>query len=120
MSIPLDDGEFGFAQVLEDPLYAFFNLKSQEPPGIDRIVTCEVLFTLAVQRYAITKGVWEVIGHAEISSLIDERPKFFIKDIGSRELFISYTGEERIPATVAEVEGLERLAVWEQSTSPRD
>lgn len=111
--VPLEGGQYGFGQVLADPHFVFFDLRANQAPDIQDILHAKPLFVISVMRYAITRGVWPVIGHGEISPEINEQPVRFIKDIASGEFFLTYTGEERTPTTLEEAAKLERAAVWD-------
>ena len=114
LAIPLGDGSFAFAQVLRDPLLAFFSLRSNVITHADEIVQSSVLFVVPVMNYAIRDGVWMVVGNSAIGSSLQKEPLFFKKDAVSGDLSIykDSTAEEW-PATKEECLGLECAAVWE-------
>lgn len=113
--IDLGDGTYSFGQVLESPLFVFFDLRSESDLSPEEITSNTPLFLLWVMKYAMTSGVWPVIGQAEISPLIDEKPIFYRQDAISGKLSIYHTGGKEEPATPQEIEGLERAAVWDPS-----
>jgi hypothetical protein len=113
VEVGLGGGEWAFGRVLKKPLMAFYNLKAAQPPPIESIVAAPVAFKVWVMNYAITDGDWSVIGHAPLTSDLEEAPAFFKRDPISHKLSIYFgRGIER-PASLKEVEGLECAAVWE-------
>lgn len=80
VAVPLCGARFGFALVLDEPLVAFFDLVSQNKPPVAEIVRHPVLFRIRVTNYAVTKGIWPVLGHAEVPSELRASPSFFKQD----------------------------------------
>lgn len=113
VQIDLGNGYYGFGQVLESPLMVFFNLKREISPNIEEIVESEVSFIVWVMNYAIIDGIWPIIGRAEVTDKINERPPFYKQDRLSGKLSVTYTGAEEEPATYADVVNLECAAVWD-------
>ena len=115
ISIPLTDGRFAYGIVLEEPLFGFFDVEpsKEEAPPLERIITSPLLFRIDVQRYSITKGIWKVIGHIKPPAKFLEPPKFFIQSSMNGALFITTTGEDRVPATYEECAQLECCAAWD-------
>lgn len=112
VKIPLGQGKFGYGRVLEEPLFAFYSIVSETCIDLDKIVSSPILFKINVMNYAITKGVWEIIGFKPLESQLQERVNFFRVDALSGELFV-YTYDRERPATHSECIGMERLAVWD-------
>jgi hypothetical protein len=113
VQVDLGNGFYGFGQVLESPLMAFFNLKAKVVPPVKDVVEHEVAFAVWVMKYAITDGIWPIIGHAEVNDEINERPPFYKQDRLSGKLSVTYTGAEEEPATYVNVLNLECAAVWD-------
>ena len=65
IKIALKDGNFCFGRVLEEPLIAFYDLKTDGVPEIEEIVRLPILFKVWVMNHAITSGSWEVVGHQQ-------------------------------------------------------
>jgi hypothetical protein len=68
--------------------------------------------------YAITSGIWEVVGRVPLSEDLKEIPRFFKQDMMNGAISIYQEIPElapyyEIPATLAEIEGLECAAVWD-------
>jgi len=112
--IPLSSGCFGFGWVLRNPLMAFFDLCLDEPlPPLCEVVARPVAFKLWVMNYAVTKGLWPVIGRSELPPEQLVVPRLFKVDLMSGSLSTTSGGGEERPATREECEGLERAAVWD-------
>jgi hypothetical protein len=110
--IDLKDGKCAFGRVLENPLYAFYDLQAEITPDLDHILSRPILFKVWVMKYAITKNIWEVIGHLPLESNLEISPRFFKQDDISKKLSIYHDGKET-PASIRECEGLECAAVWD-------
>jgi len=114
VKIDLGDKAFCFGRVLEEPLIAFYDLKTSEVPDMEAIVELPILFRVWVMNDAVTSGRWPVIGNMSLSPDLEVAPKFFKQDPISKTFSIYY-GEKETPATLAECEKLERAAVWDPS-----
>lgn len=114
VSIPLGDGGIAFARVLKEPLVAFYDLRASAVPPIEDILRSCVAFKVFVVNYAITNGMWPVIGNAPLEDALREEPLFFKRDklSGKLSIYKDSTAQEW-PATRAECEGLECAAVWD-------
>ena len=80
VKITLEDGSFSFARVLEEPLMAFYELKTNKLPTVEEIVRLPILFKIWVMNDAITTGTWEVIGYKELENSLKEPVRFFKQD----------------------------------------
>jgi hypothetical protein len=64
--------------------------------------------------YAVTTGRWQKLGHASLSEELSKPTLFFKQDpINPKKLWISYPDGSERKATLTEIDGLERLAVWD-------
>jgi len=111
LSIDLGDGTYCFARLLKRPTMAFYDLRASHIPPLEEILSRPVLFKLWVMAYAVTKGVWPVVGRHPLEPSLQEVPVFFKQD-GPGKFCTYREGEER-RATRAEIEGLECAAVWD-------
>lgn len=111
VKIGLEDGSMCFARVLEEPLVAFYDIKTNFMPSIDEIMRSPILFKVWVMNHAITSGRWEVVGHQELDESLKKPVRFFKQDPISKEVCI-YLNSEEISATREECKNLERAAVW--------
>jgi Immunity protein 26 len=119
VKIDLKDGTCCFARVLKRPLFAFYGklYGLNDNPSIDEICNLSIIFKIDVTSYAITDEIWQVIGRLPLTEELKEIPKFFKQDAMNDELFIYHEITElaphyEIPATLSEIDGLERAAVW--------
>lgn len=110
VAIPLRGGDYAFAQALEPPELAFFDLRSAERASPDEVVSHPVLFRLWVMRYGPLD--WEKLGKAAVAGPLQQEVPRFKKDPTDGALRIYVDAEER-PATIEEVRHLEAAAVWE-------
>jgi hypothetical protein len=114
VSIPLGDGTFGYGRVLPKGLTAFYDLRSEGILPLERILSASVAFITSVMEYAVTRGIWPVIGNAPLPKDLLEEPLFFKKDpiTGALRIYRDSTQEE-FPATREQCEKLECAAVWD-------
>lgn len=115
VAIELSNNRFAYGIVLPEPLFGFFDIVSSGETSLlpEVIASRPILFRIDVQRYAITKGVWKVIGHVNPPPALLESPKFFIQSTMNGSLFITTDGNDRQPATFEECLPLERCAAWD-------
>lgn len=113
VQVDLGNGESGYGHILENTI-AFYDVKIPPDRPVAEIVAHPILFNVWVMDYAVTRGVWPVIGHAALDAKLLEEPLFYKKDIISKQLTIyrDSTGEET-PATISACENLECAAVWD-------
>ena len=113
VQVPLGDGTYCYAQVLQEADFAFFDIRAAGSVDVADIVTRPVLFRIAVMNHAITSGRWQKVGSAPLSAdLAGAQPKF-IQDALDPARFEIYLAGHTRPATREECRGLERSAVWE-------
>lgn len=112
VSIPLGDGQFGFARVLPEPLVEFYDLRSSKIPTAEEITSSPVLFTLYVMNSAITRARWEVVAHSAVDVANFESPFFFKQDPMDPSSVCLYRDGQEFPGTAAKAKRLERAAVW--------
>jgi len=113
LRIDLGEGESGFGRVLPGTI-AFYQAKSPPILSVEEIVNRPILFKIWVMDYAISNGIWPVIGHVPLTKELLVESRFFKRDAITESLTIyrDSTGEE-IPASKQECEGLECAAVWD-------
>lgn len=112
--IPLNGGHKAYALImpLADVFFDFFTV-GDDMPSVEEIVRKPVLFQIGVMNYAVTKGIWKVIGHVEPPPALLEPPRFFIQNEFTGALFTTTDGSDRTPATFEECAQLECCAVWD-------
>jgi Immunity protein 26 len=113
--IDLGDQLCSFAQVISKAELAFFNCFDKTPTTltIEEVVKMPTLFILLVMNYAVKSGRWPVIGKSEVRPEFKTGQYYFHQDIITKKISIGQRGDDLQPATRAQIEGLERLAVWD-------
>lgn len=111
--IDLGDGTHTYAQILHEPLVAFFDIiRTDQEAALDEIIAHKVLFKIWVMNRAVTSGRWPVVGHAEVPSELAKRQWFCKQDPIDLRKLVRHSDGEELPATFEECEKLERAAVW--------
>lgn len=117
LKIDLGDGSYSYAQVGPEPVIIFFDgtYRTEQPP--EEAVRDPVAFRICVMNYAVTTGLWPVVGRAELTTENAAEPFFYKQDSISGRLYLYHssfaaTNFER-PASLLECEALECAAVWE-------
>jgi hypothetical protein len=116
VAIPLGDGTFAYGRVLREPLFAFYDLRTDQLAEACEVVRAPVAFTIWVMRRALTHGDWTVIGNVPIEEKMLKAPLFFKEDplSGALRIYDGDTGEESA-ATRENCNQLERAAVWSRN-----
>ncbi len=109
-AIPLPGGCLGYAQALESPEFAFFDICTEEEISAERVVECPVLFRLWAHKSA--PKLWKKLGVQNPDPSLQEQVPRFRQDVLSGKLFKQQNGTET-PASLDEIKGLECAAVWE-------
>ena len=114
VQIPLGDGCYAFAQLLDLPELAFFDLKSDRVIDPAEATRYPVLFRLWVMVYALSKGRWPKIGRAEIPNHLAEPVYRYKQDpIDPDQICLTYDGGDGPRVSVEACAGLECAAVWD-------
>ena len=101
--ICLDSGKVAFAQALNEPEFAFF-----EVSPVDK--NPNTIFRLWVHKSALKE--WSRIGNKELTADLETEVPRFKQDPINGSLSIYKGGKER-SATTEEIKGLECAAVWD-------
>jgi hypothetical protein len=113
VKIQLDSQWHVYARVLKEPLFAFYDSRTDKELTFDEIKNLPVLFKIWVMKYAVTSGRWPVVGNYHLEESLKQVEKFFKQDcLNPQSISIYYEGHE-IPATREECIGLECAAVWD-------
>jgi len=114
--LALADGSFGYGRLLEPPYLAFYNHRTESPDAdVDGIASKAVLFKIAVNLLALK--AWELIGWRELGEDLTQPLVQFRQDVGDfRRCTIFDTAGNKSAAAPQECVGLERAAVWEQTS----
>lgn len=113
VQIDLGKGYHSYGRILEEPLMAFYNIRTKEHLALESIVNKPIAFMVWVMNYAVTDGDWAVIGNMPIDNKEHPRPRFYKKDSTNKKLTITTTGDDETPATKDDCRNLECAAVWE-------
>lgn len=116
-SLPLDDGHYAFGRVLEDPLMAVYDFRSDGKTAIEEVVSQPIAFKIWAIGEAITRGNWPVLGNLPLEDFFAEPVWFFKQDIISKRLslYLSNSNGYEIPATFEQCKDLENVMVWRAS-----
>ena len=109
-SIPLEDGRYGYAQALESPEFAFFDVASETEMSAEDVVLHPLIFRIWVHKSA-TK-TWKKLGKVPLSEPLSKQVPRFKQDAINGKLSI-YINQQESPASLADIQGLECAAVWE-------
>ena len=101
-SIPLEDGRYGYAQALESPEFAFFDVATEIELTAEEAITHPLMFRIWVHKSSLKK--WNKLGKAPINESLSKQVPRFKKDALNGKLSI-YINEQ----------DLECAAVWEGS-----
>ena len=113
VQIDLGDGFHSYARVLEEAMFAFYDSRTANDLPVDQIISCRILFSIAVMNHAVMRGRWKIVGHIPLEeALVVSRPRF-IQDALKPESFSIYERGAIRPATREECIGLECAAVWD-------
>lgn len=117
IKIKIDENGFGFGRIIEGGFIEFYDLKldgNQLEDIENKVISSRVIFTLSVHDIWKKNGDWEVIGNN--NNNISTIPQQFLQDIANPNdiKIIDSFGNARA-ATIGEIQGLERFAVWEDN-----
>jgi len=117
VKIELEDGYYGYAQILEKSMVYFEMRTKNELRGklLEALLEVQILFFCSVYNDVITKDRWLKVGKLPIKTEFEVLPMKFIHDdlkLGFFELYDPNTGE--ITSSIYEkCKDLECAAVWE-------
>lgn len=115
IEIPLSEGRLGYCQVLEDPLYVFYDKGAQfDHTNFQSITVRPVLFKVWVSKYARLNGSWKRIGRGLPVRTDMPKPDFFRQDPITKKLYrYNQQLDNSEPISFEEALQMERAAVWE-------
>lgn len=114
MAVPLSGGRYAFAWALPSPLVAFFDYQSPALVAAEEVVKKPIAFRVWVMHNAVSDGEWAVIGNVAAPAPLLVPPLFFKQDPLNGTLSTTHDGSDQVAATLEQVRGLERAAVWEK------
>lgn len=113
--IKIDEDAYGFGRVVEGGFIEFYDVKLNGSQELEnRLGDARVLFTLSVHKSWKKNENWEVVGNNP--NRISGIPYQFMQNLANPQdiQLIDPNGGAR-KAAFEEVQGLERLAVWEDN-----
>lgn len=111
-SIALEDGRYSYAQALESPEFAFFDVATDIELTAQEAIAHPIMFRIWVHKSSLKK--WNKLGKAPVSESLNNQVPRFKQDALNGKISIYVNGQET-PASLEEVQGLECAAVWEGS-----
>jgi len=112
--IPLDDGFHSYGQMLDDPEYALFDIRTTDKLSPDDVVLRPVAFRLWVMRYAHSTGRWIKIGNAQINGALQQPVLRYNQDaLKPKDIRLTYDGCNGPLGSIDDCENLECAAVWD-------
>lgn len=112
--VPLKDGKVAYGKVLKNT-WAFYDLcvDANEKVDLDLVNSSKVAFKIWVTEFALTKGLWTILGNRALTSEESENVYFYKQDRINNKVWKTLTGAEKEPITVEECLQLEVAAVWD-------
>lgn len=110
--VPLGDGTYGYGQTTSYNC-VFFNCRDKgEIKELKDIVKQPVIFRVGVDHYAITDGIWPVLGVLPVAHYLEEEEDPYTYDSIKGRYVIWKTGTLQVPATPEEIYNLECFSSW--------
>lgn len=114
VEIPFESGKKSYARILGESSFAFYDyVNTGQDVVLADLITCPILFIVAVYDDAVTRGRWVKIGRIPLEPVLQRLPLKFIQNALDETAFSLYDNGTIRPATKADCVGLERAAVWE-------
>jgi hypothetical protein len=115
VKIPLIEGYHSYCRVLKSTSYAFYDIKTKEElSDLQKIINHPILFITSVNSYAITDGLWKIIGSLPLEKQFDTLPPRYIQDpIQADKFWIVYEDGKQIESNYIECMSLEKEAMWQ-------
>jgi len=86
--IPMDDGEFCYARILENLDYAFYDYKTfYEETDLAVIIKNDILFTALVKFAALKESNWKIIGKIDLDERHKITPIYFHPDLTNISIY---------------------------------
>lgn len=113
VEIQLPDGLLSYGMLLKFPAIAFFDVHTNTRPSISEIVSHPVLFRIWVEKHAVSRKLWPLIGHHAPPLALLAPHQYFKQDPLSGQITLYTEGGFEQPARAEQCIGLERAAVWD-------
>ena len=108
--MPLEDGRYSYAQALESPEFAFFDVATDTELAAEEAISHPLMFRIWVHKASLK--TWNKLGKVPISEPLSQQVPRFKQNVLNGNLSI-YINQQETPASLEEVQGLECAAVWE-------
>ena len=113
VKIGLGDGVHSYGQMLHEPEYAFFSIRTTDDIAAEDVVRYKLMFRLWVMRCAHSTGRWLKIGDAPVAPTLQQPVLRFNQDpLKPEHIRLTYDGCEGPLGTIKDCENLECAAVW--------
>lgn len=110
--VPLGEGKYGYGQTTSYNC-AFFDYQDHgEITDLKDLLKHTVIFRVGVAHYAITDGIWPVLGVLPVDPALEKEEDPFTYNTLKQTYLIWNTGTDRVPATPEEIYNLECFASW--------
>ena len=114
VKIRLGDWSHSYGQMLHEPEYAFFHIRTTDDIAAEDVVRNQLIFRLWVMRYAHSTGRWLKIGDAPVAPALQQPVLRFNQDpLKPEQIRLTYDGCEGPLGTIKDCENLECAAVWD-------
>lgn len=110
--IDLSDGLYAFGLVLNSPLVAFFKVTEDELSSPELVQDLPLLFKVWVESRAFSSKKWKKVGKVALRPELLSPTAFFMRDVVSGDLSITYDGTPGPKVSLEDCSGLECAAVW--------
>lgn len=112
--VRLDNGLFAYGQMLNEPEYAFFDIRDSGAAEATLVAKQSVIFRLWVMRNAHGSGRWEKIGNALLQAPLESPVLRFNQDsLNPTKIRLGEDGVAGRLVTPEECEQYECAAVWD-------
>jgi len=114
--IPIGSETFAYAQMLDAPEYAFFDLRDAGNSSAQQVAIQPVIFRLWVMRGAHASGRWQKVGVAPTQTDLERRILRFNQDpLDLSVITLGEDGTSGARVSIEQCEGYECAAVWDAS-----
>ncbi|WP_054312673.1 Imm26 family immunity protein [Mesorhizobium sp. 1M-11] len=110
--IPLGDGTQAYAIAFRDPLFGFFDIRSEDEVAVSEIEKGKIIFCVWVMKYAVSKGIWKKVGTTSKFDGMYDEVSFYKQDAFNGRL-TSYTNGVESPIDYEAAQTMEAAAVWD-------
>ncbi|MGN6495614.1 MAG: Imm26 family immunity protein [Agriterribacter sp.] len=119
LKIPLNEGQFAYARVITKSILSFYQLlplPADDQDAINQMKVTKPIFSIAVNKSAISQERWRIIGHASLEPrILENMPVFFRQSLYEPyDCWLVTTDPNYTrPLYPEECVNMEREAVWD-------